>query len=81
MWDEITYPFSNFMRCTVEVLEWISNFVMHFIMCNYMSMLELKLFCVSKKSPSNQEGITCVTTVRRMEFVKSNQRCSSAAYN
>ena len=30
MWDEITYPFSNFNGCTVEVWEWISNFIPHF---------------------------------------------------
>ena len=31
MWDEITYPFPNFNSCTVEVWEWISNFIPHFI--------------------------------------------------
>ena len=30
MWDEITYPFLNFNGATVEVLEWISNFIPHF---------------------------------------------------
>ena len=28
--DEITYPFPNFNGATVEVLEWISNFITHF---------------------------------------------------
>ena len=33
VWDEITqYPFSNFSGCTVDVWEWISNFIPHFIM-------------------------------------------------
>ena len=32
VWDEITYPFLNFNGCTVEVQEWISNFIPHFIM-------------------------------------------------
>ena len=32
VWDEITYPFLNFNGCTVEVKEWISNFIPHFIM-------------------------------------------------
>ena len=27
MYDEITYPFPNFNGATVEVLEWISNFI------------------------------------------------------
>ena len=31
MWDEITYPFLNFNGFTVEVLEWISNFISHCI--------------------------------------------------
>ena len=31
MWDQITYPFPNFNGCTVEVWEWISNFIPHFI--------------------------------------------------
>ena len=30
MWDEITYPFSNFNGSTIEVWEWISNFIQHF---------------------------------------------------
>ena len=31
-WDEITYPFPNFNGCTVEVWEWIRNFISHLIM-------------------------------------------------
>ena len=31
VWDEITYPFPNFNGCTIEVWEWISNFIPHFI--------------------------------------------------
>ena len=30
--DEITYPFLNFNGYTVEVKEWKSNFILHFIM-------------------------------------------------
>ena len=30
MWDEITYSFLNFNGATVEVWEWISNFIPHF---------------------------------------------------
>ena len=30
VWDEITIP--NFNGCTVEVCEWISDFIPHFIM-------------------------------------------------
>ena len=32
VWDEITYPFPNFNGFTVEVWEWVSNFIQHFIM-------------------------------------------------
>ena len=32
VWDEITYPFSNFNGCTVEVLEWKSNLIPHIIL-------------------------------------------------
>ena len=29
VWGEITYPFLNFNGTTVEVYEWISNFIPH----------------------------------------------------
>ena len=32
VWDEITYSLPNFNGATVEVWEWISNFVPHIIM-------------------------------------------------
>ena len=32
VWGPIAYPFLNFNGCTVEVKEWISNFIPHFIM-------------------------------------------------
>ena len=32
VWDEVTYPFQNFNGCTVEVWEWISNFIPLIIM-------------------------------------------------
>ena len=31
VWDEITYPFPNFNGATVEVWDWISNFIPHHI--------------------------------------------------
>ena len=30
VWDETTYPFPNFDGATVEVWEWIGNFISHF---------------------------------------------------
>ena len=32
VWDKITNPFPNFNGATVEVWEWISDFIPHFIM-------------------------------------------------
>ena len=29
MWDEIIYPFPNFNGFTIEVWEWISNFILN----------------------------------------------------
>ena len=52
LWDEITYPFPNFNGCTVEVWEWISDFIPYFYNgCNYLSMLGLTLIHVSKRGP------------------------------
>ena len=31
VWDEITYPFPNFNGATVEVCEWKSNSIPHYI--------------------------------------------------
>ena len=31
-WDEITYPFPNFNGAAVELWEWISKFILHFVM-------------------------------------------------
>ena len=33
MWDEMTYPFSNFNGATCKVLQWVSNFIPHFTRC------------------------------------------------
>ena len=32
VWDKISYPFPNFNGSTVEVWEWISNFILHILM-------------------------------------------------
>ena len=43
VWDELTYPFPNFNGATVEVWEWIGNFIPHFMIdvitypCWYLS--------------------------------------------
>ena len=52
MWNEITYPFPNFNGFSVEVWEWIGNFVTLYNGCNYLFMLRLlKLIRVSKSGP------------------------------
>ena len=54
MWDEITYPFTNFNRCTIQVREWVHNFIPCFIMdFNYSSMPGFKLIHVGKRIPGS----------------------------
>ena len=52
-WSEVIYPFPNFNGGTVEVWEWISNFIQHSTpwTCDYLSMLGLKLIHVNKRGP------------------------------
>ena len=38
MSDVIIHPFPNFNDCTVEVWEWMNNFITHFNGRNYLSM-------------------------------------------
>ena len=50
--DKFTYPLPNFNVCTVEVWEWIRNFIPHFYAgCNYLSTLGSKLIHVNKRGP------------------------------
>ena len=56
MCDEITYPFINLNGATVEVKEWISNFISLSWACDYLAILELKLNHVN-------EGATAVTRI------------------
>ena len=50
-WNEITYPFTNFNGCGVEVWEWLSNYITLYNGCDYLSMMRLKLIYVSKMGP------------------------------
>ena len=53
MWDKIIYPFLSFNVATVEVWEWISNFIPHFTgACDCLFIMELKLIHVGKRGPS-----------------------------
>ena len=53
VWDEITDPFQNFSGATVELWEWINNFIPPFIIigCNYSPMLVFKFIHISKRGP------------------------------
>ena len=53
VWDEITYPFPNFNGSTIEVWEWISNFILQSIVhvITYLHLIGLKLIHISKRSP------------------------------
>ena len=55
VWDEIIYPYPNLNGATVEVWEWMSYFISHFVMDG------LKLNHVSKKGPriSNHQAWEC----------------------
>ena len=54
MWDKNTYQFPNFNCATIEVWEWISNFIPHFYNgCNQLSVLGSKLIHFSKRGPRN----------------------------
>ena len=56
VWDGIIYPFPNFNGTTVEVWEWISNFIPHFIMdIIAYPCWDLKLNHVSKMASWSQE--------------------------
>ena len=40
--DEIIYPFPNFNGAANEGLEWITNFIPHFFVCDYLSLAGIK---------------------------------------
>ena len=52
VWNEIAYSFSNFNRASIEVWEWISNFIPYSKWaCDYLFILGLKLNHVSDGVP------------------------------
>ena len=70
---EITYPFSNFNGCTVEVWEWKSNFVLDFYNgCNYFSVLGLNLNHVSKRG---HRGVKTSKTTRHRYINPTDKVC------
>ena len=65
MWDEITNPFPNFNGATVEVWEWISNFIPHCIefMITYP--------CWPRAAPSHSPGMSTLPWQRHNFRVRS----------
>ena len=64
VWDEITYAFPNFNDFTVEVWEWISNFItlIHFVIdvITYPSSrndMENKCIFISLQNNTNNNGV------------------------
>ena len=57
VWDEINHQFPNFNGATIEVWDWISNFISHYWMYEYLSILRLKLNHVSKRATVRHGGI------------------------
>ena len=51
MWDVITYPFLNFNGCTVEVQEWISNFIPHILGMKLLIHAGIRVDHDSKSDP------------------------------
>ena len=74
MCDESAYPFPNFSGCTVEVWEWISNFVPHFILpccqcsesCYYVSFIQMisMLGLILVKGDTGSKGFDAGLTLR-----------------
>ena len=65
IWDETTYPFPNFNRATVEVCEWISDFIPHFTGIWLFSIPGLKLNHVSNRGrmPSTDDTVPCLKSM------------------
>ena len=51
MWYAITYPLPNFNGYTVEVLEWISNFIPHIIVLTCYPCLDQSYTMLVKGAP------------------------------
>ena len=74
-WDEITSSFSNFNGCTVEVWEWLSYLIPHFIWAYaYLTMLGLYLIHVSKRDPESYEKGRAICRYQRPRYC-DNKYC------
>ena len=68
VWGEITYPFPKSSSCAVEDVEWVSNFIPHWVW-----MLGFKLNHVSKSAPGDKGW--CGITDNYRDFVKNIDSC------
>ena len=67
VYDDIINPLPNFNIATVQDWGWISNFISHFTVCDYLSMLGLKLIHVRKRgSWKTRTGVTSKVTKQRV---------------
>ena len=57
VWDEITYPFPNFNGATIEVWEWISNYIPHFKMDVITHSSTLKYHRLLKSTLRGDHGL------------------------
>ena len=83
VWDEITYPFPNFNGATVEVWEWISNFIPHFMMnvITYPCYDFSRLIYVNKRFPrcswwSLAPWILAATSLQQRQSGQLHAPCS-----
>ena len=68
MWNEITYPFPNSNSVTVEVWEWISNFIPHFIGHS------ITYACWDYSSTMLVKGASCGTLIRLLNALSRQHR-------
>ena len=80
VWDDITHPFPNFKGCTVEVWEWISNFIPYCArpIITY-PFLGLKLIHVFYRVPGDSLGLwgRCLHGTLGWNYIKINDPASS----
>ena len=71
VWDQITYPFPNFNSWAVEVWEWISNVIPHFIMNVIIYSCWNWSWSMSIKGASDLAGsqVGCVVCTQHCVFI------------
>ena len=67
LWSEIAYPYPNFNGCTSDIF----NFIPHFIVCDYLSMLGFEIYHVSKRG-----RISHVYAIRIRTWMTKYSQCA-----